>query len=180
MKKDEIGNLTPPMLNRELSLLAFQARVLEEAQDNRNPLLEKVKFLSIFGSNMDEFFMVRVSGIRKQYEAKLAERSADGMTPREQLVAIRKRSLSLFKEAQHCYQKELLPQLDKEGIHITEYRKLNATHRKKVDEYFCNVVFPILTPLALDPGHPFPHISNLSLNLAIVIRNEKGEEKFAR
>jgi len=180
MKKDEIGNLTPPMLNRELSLLAFQARVLEEAQDNRNPLLEKVKFLSIFGSNMDEFFMVRVSGIRKQYEAKLAERSADGMTPREHLVAIRKRSLSLFKEAQHCYQKELLPQLDKEGIHITEYRKLNATHRKKVDEYFCNVVFPILTPLALDPGHPFPHISNLSLNLAIVIRNEKGEEKFAR
>lgn len=180
MKKDVTGNLTPPMHNRELSLLAFQARVLEEAQDNRNPLLEKVKFLSIFGSNMDEFFMVRVSGIRKQYEAKLAERSADGMTPREQLVAIRKRSLSLFKEAQHCYQKELLPQLDKEGIHITEYRKLNATHRKKVDEYFCNVVFPILTPLALDPGHPFPHISNLSLNLAIVIRNEKGEEKFAR
>jgi polyphosphate kinase len=169
-----------PMLNRELSLLAFQARVLEEVQDERNPLLERVKFFSIFGSNMDEFFMVRVSGIRKQVDAKITEISPDGMTPREQLVAIRKRSLELFKLAHHCYQRELLPQLDKQGIHILEYKKLSASHRRKVDDYFCNVVYPILTPLALDPGHPFPHISNLSLNLAIVIRNEKGEEKIAR
>jgi polyphosphate kinase len=171
---------TVPMLNRELSLLQFQARVLEEASDLRNPLLERVKFLSIFGSNMDEFFMVRVSGIRKQVDAKISENSPDGMTPREQLVAIRKRALHLFKQAQHCYQHELLPELDNQGIHVLNYHRLNASQRKRVDENFCNVVYPILTPLALDPGHPFPHISNLSLNLAIVIRDQLGEEKFAR
>jgi polyphosphate kinase 1 len=177
---NETAILTTPVLNRELSLLQFQARVLEEAGDLRNPLLERVKFLSIFGSNMDEFFMVRVSGIRKQVDAKISENSPDGMPPREQLVAIRKRALQLFKRAHECYQRELLPELDSEGIHVMDYRRLNASQRKKVDEIFCNTVYPILTPLALDPGHPFPHISNLSLNLAIVIRDQMGEEKFAR
>ncbi|MGA2489801.1 MAG: RNA degradosome polyphosphate kinase, partial [Anaerolineales bacterium] len=168
------------ILNRELSLLDFQARVLEEANDKSNPLLERLKFLSIFGSNMDEFYMVRVSGIRKQVDANLNDVSPDGLTPREQLAAIRKRSLELFKTAQHCYQRELLPQLDKSGVHILDYKKLNSSQRARADEYFSNIVFPILTPLALDPGHPFPHISNLSLNLAIVIRDKEGVEKFAR
>jgi polyphosphate kinase len=167
-------------LNRELSLLEFQARVLEEAQDETKPLLERLKFLSIFGSNMDEFFMVRVSGIRKQVDARINDLSPDGLTPREQLAAIRKRSLELFKSAQHCYLHELLPQLSQAGIHILDYKKLNESQRAKADEYFCNIVYPILTPLALDPGHPFPHISTLSLNLAIVIRDKKGAEKFAR
>jgi polyphosphate kinase len=161
-------------LNRELSLLEFQARVLEEAQDETKPLLERLKFLSIFGSNMDEFFMVRVSGIRKQVDARINDLSPDGLTPREQLAAIRKRSLELFKSAQHCYLHELLPQLSQAGIHILDYKKLNESQRAKADEYFCNIVYPILTPLALDPGHPFPHISTLSLNLAIVIRDKKG------
>ncbi len=176
------SQMTPPtmLVNLELSLLDFQARVLEEAEDKSNPLLERVKFLSIFGSNMDEFFMVRVSGIRKQVDAAINELSPDGLTPREQLAAIRKRSLELFKKAQHCYRTDLLPKMDQAGIHILNYKKLSKSQRVKADEYFCNIVYPILTPLALDPGHPFPHISNLSLNLAIVIRDKKGVDKFAR
>ncbi|HVM70912.1 MAG TPA: polyphosphate kinase 1 [Anaerolineales bacterium] len=179
-KRDHQTNPPLLLLNRELSLLDFQLRVLEEAQDESNPLLERVKFLSIFGSNMDEFFMVRVSGLRKQVDANLNEISPDGLTPREQLAAIRKRSMELYKQAQHCYRADLLPKLNKAGVHILDYKNLNKTQHEKVDEYFCNVVFPILTPLVLDPGHPFPHISNLSLNLAIVIRDTNGVEKFAR
>ncbi len=167
-------------INRELSLLDFQQRVLSEAQDKNNPLLERVKFLAIFGSNMDEFFMVRVSGIRKLVEANVTEISPDGMTPREQLAAIRKRSLELYGEAHRCYQREVLPELEKTGIHILDYKKLNEAQHNRADTYFHDVVFPVLTPLALDPGHPFPHISTLSLNLAIVIRDKKGNEKFAR
>jgi polyphosphate kinase len=167
-------------LNRELGLLEFQRRVLEEAQDETNPLLERVKFLSIFGSNMDEFFMVRVSGIRKLVEAHITEIQPDGLTPREQLAAIRKLAVELYDEAQNYLQKKLLPKLDKSGIHLLDYDKLTKTQKEKVDTYFQDVVHPVLTPLALDPGHPFPHISNLSLNLAIVIRDPKGNEKFAR
>jgi polyphosphate kinase len=167
-------------INRELSLLEFQRRVLEEAWDESKPLLERVKFLSIFGSNMDEFFMVRVSGIRKMVEARIMEVSPDGMTPPDELAAIRKLSQELLVEVQRCYQRKLLPKLDKTGIHIIDYQKLNKTHKERVNTYFREVVYPVLTPLALDPGHPFPHISNLSLNLAIVIRDKKGNEKFAR
>ena len=180
--KPSAEEFTDPSLfiNRELSLLDFQQRVLSEVQDENNPLLERVKFLSIFGSNMDEFFMVRVSGIRKLVEANVAEISIDGMTPREQLAAIRKRALELYGEAHHYYQRHILPELDKTGIHILDYEKLNDAQRRRADTYFHDVVFPVLTPLALDPGHPFPHISNQSLNLAIVIRDKKGREKFAR
>ena len=175
-------DLTSPSLylNRELSLLEFQRRVLEEAWDETKPLLERIKFLAIFGSNMDEFFMVRVSGIRKQVEARIMEVSPNGMTPPDQLAAIRKLSLELMLEAQRYYQRKLLPKLDKEGVHIIDYQKLNKTQKERADTYFKEVVYPVLTPLALDPGHPFPHISNLSLNLAIVIRDKKGNEKFAR
>ncbi|MBX3035776.1 MAG: polyphosphate kinase 1 [Anaerolineales bacterium] len=167
-------------INRELSLLEFQRRVLEEARDESNPLLERIKFLSIFGSNMDEFFMVRVSGIRKQVEANIMLASADGMTPRDELASIRKLSQELLHDAQHYFQRKLLPKLDKAGVHILEYHKLSKTQKEKADKYFNDVVYPVLTPLALDPGHPFPHISNLSLNLAIVIKDKKGNEKFAR
>ncbi|MCC6985931.1 MAG: polyphosphate kinase 1 [Anaerolineales bacterium] len=175
-------NLSSPALyiNRELSLLEFQRRVLEEALDDGNPLLERVKFLAIFGSNMDEFFMVRVSGIRKQIEANITKLSEDGLTPREELAAIRKSIQQLMMEAQKCFQKKLLPRLDKEGIHILEYSKLSKSQKEKADKYFSELIHPVLTPLALDPGHPFPHISNLSLNLAIVIRDKKGHEKFSR
>lgn len=175
-------DLTSPdlYLNRELSLLEFQRRVLEEAWDESKPLLERAKFLAIFGSNMDEFFMVRVSGIRKQVESRIMEISSDGLTPPDQLAAIRKLSQELMSEAQRCYQRKLLPRLGKSGIHVIEYQKLGKVQKERVDMYFKEVVYPVLTPLALDPGHPFPHISNLSLNLAIVIRDKKGNEKFAR
>lgn len=167
-------------INRELSLLEFQRRVLEEALDERNPLLERVKFLAIFGSNMDEFFMVRVSGIRKQVEAHIMEVFPDGLTPPEVLAAIRRLSLELYESALRSLNKKILPGLDKAGIHLVDYHKLTETQAKKTDDYFKEVIYPVLTPLALDPGHPFPHISNLSLNLAIEIRDKKGNEKFAR
>ena len=178
---DSIDLSSPSLyINRELSLLEFQRRVLEEALDEENPLLERVKFLAIFGSNLDEFFMVRVSGIRKQIEANVTKLSEDGLTPREELAVIRKGVQQLMLDAQRCFQKKLLPRLDKEGIHILDYSKLSKLQKEKADKYFKDMIHPVLTPLALDPGHPFPHISNLSLNLAIVIRDKKGHEKFAR
>jgi polyphosphate kinase len=143
-------------------------------------LLERLKFLAIFSSNMDEFFMVRVSGIRKQVEARIMEVFPDGLTPPEVLAAARKVSHELHGTALSFFNKKLLPKLDKEGIHLLDYRKLSNAQAEKANDYFNQVVYPVLTPLALDPGHPFPHISNLSLNLAIVVRDTKGHEKFAR
>ncbi len=168
------------ILNRELSLLDFQSRVLEEAADPRNPPLERLKFLSIFGSNMDEFFMVRVSGIKKLKRGRYPDLSPDGLTPREQLRLIRKRSLKLFREAHFLYRDEIQPALDQAGVHILAYANLSKAQRTAADEYFHQVVYPILTPLVLDAGHPFPHISNLSLNLAIILKSPKGNERFAR
>jgi len=175
-------SLTDPSLyiNRELGLLEFQRRVLEEAEDENNPLLERVKFLAIFGSNMDEFFMVRVSGLRRQVEAHITELSPDGMTPRDQLAAIRRFSTELYAEAQAYLDKKLLPELQKAGIQVLDYGQLSSGQKEKVDSYFTEIVHPVLTPLALDPGHPFPHISNLSLNLAILLRDPRGVERFAR
>ena len=167
-------------INREISLLEFQKRLLEEAKDERNPLLERVKFLAILGSNLDEFFMVRMSGVRRQVEANISDLSIDGLTPRDQLAGMRKFASELFREAHTCLTKKLLPQLDKSGIHVMEYGDLTKTQKEKVDNFFREMIHPVLTPLALDPGHPFPHISNLSLNLAIVIRDPNGNEKFAR
>jgi len=166
-------------INRELSLLQFFRRVLEEAQDESNPLLERVKFLSIVGSNLDEFYMVRVAGIRQQIAAGVAELSPDGLTPAEQLAAIRKAALQLMSDARECL-RDLLPQLDQAGIHVLDYAALDDKQRASVNEYFREVIFPVLTPLALDPGRPFPHISNLSMNLAVLIRDEEGQERFAR
>jgi polyphosphate kinase len=177
----ETTSLPPTVfINRELSLLEFQRRVLDEALDEQNPLLEQLKFLAIFGSNMDEFFMVRVSGIRKQVEARIMEVFPDGLTPPEVLAAARKVSHELYSTALQFFNKKLLPNLDKEGVHLLDYQTLNETQLEKANDYFNEVVYPVLTPLALDPGHPFPHISNLSLNLAIVVRDKKGHEKFAR
>ena len=179
MPKEKITPNPELFINRELSLLDFQSRVLEEAQDETNPLLERVKFLAILGSNIDEFFMVRVSGLRKQVDAGIIEVSPDGLTPREQLAAIRKRYTELDHEAHQCLRK-ILPKLEKVGIHILEYEKASKSQKEKADAYFNDIIYPVLTPLALDLAHPFPHISNLSLNLAIVIRDTKGNEKFAR
>ena len=175
------NNLPPDLfINRELSLLEFQRRVLDEALDDANPLLERLKFLAIFGSNMDEFFMVRVSGIRKQVEAHIMEVFPDGLTPPEVLAAARKVSHELYGTALNFFNKKLVRKLDKVGVHLLDYHKLSPTQLAKANDYFNQVVYPVLTPLALDPGHPFPHISNLSLNLAIVVRDKKGHERFAR
>jgi len=167
-------------VNRELSLLAFQQRVLEEAQDETTPLLERVKFLSILGSNLDEFFMVRVAGVRKQVESGVGECGADGLTPEQELEAIRRTVSTLFQKAQECLHDDLLPALAKEGIEVLDYVSLTSAQQADVNRYFSETVFPTLTPLAFDPGRPFPHISNLSLNLAVLINDDQGTEHFAR
>jgi len=181
VKGADAPNWNDPSLyiNRELSLLAFQRRVLEEALDNANPLLERIKFLSILGSNLDEFFMVRVAGLVAQADAGTADLSPDGMTPRAQLVAIRREVKRLFKEANRCFQ-ELMPALQEHGIFIQDYGELKEAQLRAARKYYEETVFPVLTPLAFDPGRPFPHISNLSLNLAVVIKDPKGTSHFAR
>jgi polyphosphate kinase len=175
-------DLNDPRLyvNRELSMLEFQRRVLEEAWDEKNPLLERVKFLSIVGSNLDEFFMVRVSGLKKQIDLGILDLPPDGMTPAEQLAAIRKISLKIMTDARDCLRDDIQPSLNKTGIHILDYSELTERQKSTVIAYFEEVVFPVLTPLAFDPGHPFPHISNLSLNLAVLIRDQTNKNHFAR
>ncbi len=178
----ETVDLSEPRLfvNRELSLLEFQRRVLEEAQDPTNPLLDRVKFLSIVGSNLDEFFMVRTSGLKKQISAGIVDLPPDGITPAEQMAAIRKIAGQIMVQARECFHKDVLPLLDKAGVHVLNYDQLDEKQIASVSKYFEEVVFPVLTPLAFDPGHPFPHISNLSLNLAVLICDQHDEEHFAR
>ncbi len=173
--------LTDPSLyiNRELGLLAFQRRVLEEAEDPGNPLLERVKFLSILGSNLNEFFMVRVAGLVSQMEAGITEAGPDGMPPRGQLIAVRREVKRLVADAYKCLA-GLEPELDEAGIRILDYSDLNDVQLRVAHNYFSESAFPVLTPLAFDPGRPFPHISNLSLNLAALIRDTQGNERFAR
>ncbi len=175
-------NLLDPHLyiNRELSLLAFQKRVFEEAQDERNPLLERIKFLAIVDSNLEEFFMVRVSGLRLQKISGVTNVSIDGLTPAKQLAEIRKEVTHLMLESRRYFNKVLLPELDKNGIRIFNYRDLTAKQKENADNYFCDNIFPVLTPLAVDPSHPFPHISNLSYNLAVVLNDNAGNRRFAR
>jgi len=165
-------------LNPELSLVEFQRRVLEEVRDARNPLLERVKFLSILSSNLDEFFMVRVAGLLQQIENGVQEASIDGRQPGAQLEAIRAEVVRLIEEAYVAYRDELLPALADAGITIADYSSLSANQQSQLDGYFLESIYPVLTPLAFDPGRPFPHISNLSLNLAVVVRDRKGVEHF--
>ncbi len=166
--------------NRELSLLEFQKRVLEEARDNRNKLLERVKFLSIVCSNLDEFFMVRVAALKQKLSAGTADLSIDGRTVTQQLTAVRERLEELQKSIYECFQRQLLPALARHDIVISDYADLNHRERAAVNQYYKDTVFPVLTPLAFDPGRPFPHISNLSLNLAIVLKDTDGRQHFAR
>jgi polyphosphate kinase len=167
-------------LNRELGSLAFQRRVFEEALDTSNPLLERIKFLAIVDNNLDEFFMVRVGGLSLQRNAAVKAVSIDGKTPAEQLALIRKEASALMASMRSYFNEKLKPELDKEGIHIYNYAELSESQRENADAFFKEVVFPVLTPLAFDPGHPFPHISNLSLNLAVLIRGKDKQQRFAR
>ena len=167
-------------INRELSLLDFQRRVLEEAQDSANPPLDRVMFLSFVGSNVDEFFMVRVAGLKRQIEKGVIESGPDAMTPAEQLRAIRASVIRLNRAAHECWAKELVPALATAGLRIADLADLTEDQRNFANTYFQDTIFPTLTPLAFDPGRPFPHMSNLSLNLAVVLRGADGIEHFAR
>ena len=167
-------------VNRELSLLEFQQRVLEEAKDPRVPLLERVKFLSIVGSNLDEFYMIRLAGLKQQVAAGVQESGPDGMSPVEQLAAVRRMAGDIVHEALNVWLDDLQPALARESVFVLEHDALPASSRARLRGYFEESVFPVLTPLAVDPSRPFPHISNLSLNLAVVVRDATGAEHFAR
>ncbi len=168
-------------LNRELSWLDFNARVLALAEDPSQPLLERAKFLAIFASNLDEFFMVRVAGLKRRDETGLAVRSADGLSPREQLTRIALRNQALAEAHARVFLDHVEPELRDEGIHILRWSELSAAQRERLTDYFAAQVFPVLTPLAVDPAHPFPYISGLSLNLAVTVRDPEGRtERFAR
>ncbi len=169
-----------PYFNRELSWLDFNARVLSEAMDDRTPLLERVKFLAIFSTNLDEFFMVRVAGLKRQLAAAISHTSPDGLTPMEQLDAIANRHARLLEQQQACLA-DLLDGLGQHDVRLVDMDSLSGTEFSALDEYFERDVFPVLTPLALDPGHPFPYISNLSLSLAVRLRDpDTGEMHVAR
>lgn len=155
--------------NRELSLLEFNRRVLGEGLNSDNPLLERLKFLGIFSSNMDEFFMIRVSGLKEELQENVTELSPDGMTPREQLHAIREAVLPMLRDQSRCLMNELIPELSENGITLTTFEQLSPHERHEMENYFDEKVFPVLTPLAVDRSHPFPYISPLSLNLGLIV-----------
>jgi len=182
IKKGSDINLKDPSLyiNRELGWLEFNRRVLDEALDKTTPLLEKLKFLCIFNSNLDEFFMIRVAGIYDQIAARVFEASPDGKLPEDQLVGIHKLARPLVAEQMRCLREDILPELEKEKIHLLNYSQLTEEIIVDIKHYFDKEIFPVLTPLAFDPGHPFPYISNLSINLAVIIRSPEGEEHFSR
>ena len=169
-------------VNRELSWIDFNQRVLEEALDpEAHPLLERVKFISIFSSNLDEYFMIRVAGIEDQFQAGIQDRTIDGLTPAEQLDKIRSMVLQQFSQRNECFYHDILPALQKEGIEFLRVSELSPTGQRALSHFFRKEIYPVLTPLAFDTGHPFPFMSNLSLNLAIELEDEEsGALKFAR
>jgi len=170
-----------PLLNRELSWLAFNERVVEEAEDTTHPLLERLKFLAISQTNLDEFFMIRVAGLREQVSADVTDVSFDGLTPGEQLEAIRKVVKKMIQRQTKCMTDDLIPKLSEAGITIHPIASLDESRRDSAREYFRKTVFPVLTPLVFDPGHPFPFLSNLSLNVAVELKNpDSGAVQFAR
>lgn len=170
-----------PFLNRELGWLQFNQRVLFQAKDERNPLLERIRFLNIFNSNLDEFFMKRVGGLQRQYYVNLASLSSDGLTPEEQLKLIRKRVLEFNSEILDLLENSLLQELEKNQIHLLHWKDLTSSEKLWASQFFRDKIFSVLTPMAVDPGHPFPLISNLSMSLAISLKSPSDEESlFAR
>jgi polyphosphate kinase len=174
-------SLSDPSLyiNRELSWLGFNNRVLEQARDERHPLLERVRFVSISETNLDEFFMIRVAGLQQQVASELPNPVPDGMTPEEQLLRIHDHTEMFFEERRRILNTELVPALEAEGIRMVPHGEVSAAERRELRERFVRDILPILTPLAIDPAHPFPHISNLSLNVLVVIGTE-GRRVMAR
>ncbi|MEJ5350622.1 MAG: polyphosphate kinase 1 [Melioribacteraceae bacterium] len=166
--------------NRELSWLEFNRRVLEEALNPHLPLLEKIKFISIFFSNLDEFYMIRVSGLKEQIRANVYEASIDGLTPVEQLRQIENTLKPMLNQIYDYWNNYIIPELRKNKIFICNIDELTKEEKEGLNNYFIKEIYPVLTPLAFDPGRPFPYISNLSLSFAILIKNQKGEKHFAR
>ena len=182
-KSESEINLSNPQyyFNRELSWLEFNYRVLNEALDSRTPLLERLKFTAIFSSNLDEFLMIRVSTLKEQVEAGVTKLTPDGRTPQQQLEEIEQRLRPMVDKQHQNFEQQLRPQLATLGVKLLNYTDLEQEQIIYCQNYFKKQVFPILTPLGVDPGHPFPHISNLSFNVAVVIKNPKtDEEHFAR
>jgi polyphosphate kinase len=175
-----IPGVPSQFLNRELSWLAFNERVLGEAHDLRHPLLERVKFAAIFHANLDEWYMVRVSGFQQQVAAGMTDVTPDGMTSAQQLAVIRVHVGPLQAEAARYFREVLIPDMAQVGIELVDHEDLSRAAQKALRARFLQEMFPVLTPLALGPGHPFPHISNLSLNLAVVVRDPHLGERFAR
>ena len=168
-------------LNRELSWLDFNGRVLHLAEDAIVPLLERAKFLAIFSTNLDEFFQVRVAGLKDQVAAGLSPSTPDEKTPAEQLLDVRDRVEALTRHQQQLFIEQIVPALAEQGIVFSSFDDLDEDDRKHLDEVFDERIFPVLTPLAVDPGHPFPYISDLSLNLAVEVLDPKtSERRFAR
>ncbi|HLZ36758.1 MAG TPA: polyphosphate kinase 1, partial [Mycobacteriales bacterium] len=168
-------------LDRETSWLAFNKRVLELAQDPELPLLERARFLAIFATNLDEFFMVRVAGLKRRIATRVAVRAASGLLPREVLSRVAQTTRTLTAEHAACFRDEVLPALAKEGIEIVRWDELSGEEQGQLHALFREQIFPVLTPLAVDPAHPFPYISGLSLNLAVVVSNPvTGDRHFAR
>ncbi len=168
-------------INRELSWIEFNKRVLHEASNPAHPLLERVKFIAIFSSNLDEFFMIRVSGLEKQVEAGNDTLSFDGLSPMQQLLEIRQRTIEMLSERSRLFYEELIPQLAEAGISFAKYEQLPETYKQALNNFFDEQIFPVLTPLAFDPGHPFPFVSNLSLSLAVQLRGSSDDSlRFAR
>jgi polyphosphate kinase len=174
----------PQLFNRELSWIEFNSRVLEEGLDRTLPILERLKFLSIFSTNLDEFFMVRVAGLQEQLDTNPSTLSPDGLTATAQLRLISERLRPLIKKQTDCLIHEILPGLEQRGVKLVAYNELGQQQRQEIDRFFVERVFPVLTPLAVDPGHPFPYISNISLNLGILlgptIGSVEDEPRFAR
>lgn len=169
------------VFNRELSWLAFNARVLQLSSDTEVPLLEQIRFLAIFSSNLDEFFQVRVSGLRDQQAAGISTPASDGRLPAEQLALVRDIVTDLVAEQERVLVHEIMPALREQGIELSAWHELDADDQAELSERFRDRIFPVLTPLAVDPGHPFPYVSDLSLNLAVVVRDPRDErELFAR
>jgi len=166
-------------INRELSWIEFNRRVFEEAQDSRHPLLERVKFVSIFDTNLDEFIMIRLAGLKDQIAAHVTTVSPDGLTPEQQLLAVRQELAPQVQQLRQLWRDELVPLLAQQHIYILDYEQLDERQHKALRSYFEREIFPVLTPLAVDAGHRFPHISNRSLNLAVVI-TDTAYDRFAR
>ena len=180
--EEEMRPLGDPALfiNRELSWIKLNERILDEANDREHPLLERIKFLAICGSGLDEFFMVRVSGLKQQALKGALKAPPDGMTPQEQLAAIRIEVKKLLKRYSKCWKEEIIPDLSDAGIMIKKVKDLDKDQRDYVRRYFDNNIFPTLTPLAMDFAHPFPFISNLGFNLAVIVMGPENCEKYAR